>query len=51
MDDIVSDNDVGYTIGPKKAWNRLINDNLLVEIKHNDYGLGRGQSIGIYKNL
>jgi predicted O-methyltransferase YrrM len=53
MDDIVSyDIDQpGYTIGPKKAWNELIKNNLLVEIAHSDYGKVRGQSVGKYINL
>ena len=52
MDDIISSDEYfNYTVGPKKAWNQLISDNLLKEIKHSDYGLGRGQSVGIYNNL
>ena len=53
MDDIVSYdiNQPGYTIGPKKAWNELIKNNLLVEIAHSDYGKVRGQSVGKYINL
>jgi predicted O-methyltransferase YrrM len=52
MDDIIStDEYFNYTVGPKKAWNQLISDNLLKEIKHSDYGPGRGQSVGIYNNL
>ena len=53
MDDIIS-NDINppeYTIGPKKAWLNLIKNNLLVEIKHSDYGNARGQSVGKYINL
>jgi len=50
MDDIVSDdkNDVSYTIGPKLAWNKLINDKLLIETSSYDYGYGRGQKVGHY---
>ena len=52
MDDIISNDEYfNYTVGPKKAWNQLISDNLLKEIKHSDYGLGRGQSVGIYNNF
>jgi predicted O-methyltransferase YrrM len=52
MDDIISSDEYfNYTVGPKKAWNQLISDNLLKEIKHSDYGPGRGQSVGIYNNL
>lgn len=53
MDDIVSKDNLqaGYTIGPSKAWNDLIKNNLLTEINHFDYGFGKGQSIGKYINL
>ena len=50
MDDIVKNPlyVAGYTIGPSKAWNDLINANMLQEISHSDYSPGRGQSVGKY---
>ena len=53
MDDIVKKPEfqVGYTIGPSKAWNTLIQNDLLVETNHTDYSCGRGQSVGHYINL
>ena len=53
MDDIVKNPDysTGWTVGPGKAWDNLINSNLLIETDHFDYGVGLGQSIGKYINL
>ena len=50
MDDIVKNPLYvqNYTIGPSKAWNELINANMLEEISHSDYENGRGQSVGKY---
>ena len=50
MDDIIKKPkfQAGHTIGPSNAWNKLIQNNLLVEISHSDYSIGRGQSVGKY---
>ena len=50
MDDIIKKPEfqAGHTVGPSKAWNKLIENNLLIETSHSDYSKGRGQSVGNY---
>ena len=50
VDDIVKNKlyEAYWTICPSKAWNDLINLNMLEEISYSDYEYGKGQTIGKY---
>jgi len=50
VDDIVKNKlyEAEWTIGPSKAWNNLINLNMLKEISYSDYEYGKGQTVGQY---
>ena len=50
MDDIIIDKNLiqDWNIGPTKAWSELKIKNIINEIGHTDYGVGRGQSWGVY---
>ena len=50
MDDIVKDErmSAGYTIGPTKAWNNCISNNIILETDYIFICKGRGMTIGKY---
>ena len=50
VDDIVKNKlyEAEWTVGPSKAWNDLINLNMLKEISYSDYEYGKGQTVGQY---
>jgi predicted O-methyltransferase YrrM len=50
VDDIVKNKlyEAEWTIGPARAWNDLINLNMLREISYSDYEYGKGQTVGKY---
>ena len=50
MDDIVKDEKMsaGYTIGPTKAWNQCLSNNIIIETDYIFLCKGRGMTIGKY---
>lgn len=50
MDDIVKEENMsaGYTIGPTKAWNECISNNIITETDYIFFCKGRGMTVGKY---
>jgi len=50
MDDIIKNSLYAEpcTNEPTKAWNDMIDANMLQEISHSNYSVGRGQCVGKY---
>jgi predicted O-methyltransferase YrrM len=50
MDDIVKDDymSAGYTLGPTKAWNECVTNNIISETNYHFFGKGRGMCVGNY---
>jgi len=51
MDDIIKCNKdfvAGYTIGPTQAWNKCIDDNIIIETTSFEWAFGRGMTVGKY---
>jgi len=50
MDDTIYSNgcEREWTVGPTKAWMEGIKENIITEISHNDFEIGRGMSWGKY---